>query len=387
MKLAFLSYARADAEQAKRLYKDLCRLAPIRIWFDRIDLLPGVKWEPAIRKAIRESDYFLAVLSNQSISTRGVRHSELREALEVAKEFPEDWIYLVPIRLDDCSMPISALNELNYADLFPKWKDGIAQLCRTLGSGADGNPITRGKEVRRAQGTGSHRSKATAIKAGEPRQKNRRAQIRKPVRRAFHYKVGLVNLDPNMNNPLVERVARGLNRAQSVFHLVPEPLRAPRQALTTIDGSPQIYIPHLPSSFYKRIGPLDMDCVICLTQRLLTFEENDSVLYNYLAGPSPTDSRVLFVSHSSLDQHAQAAGVTLEIALAYLITAELVNYFLDLGYHPETRNCPMDFTEDHSDLAGGMRAGRFCSHCSKKLKASISQPFAEAFQAMIAWGR
>ena len=130
-----------------------------------------------------------------------------------------------------------------------------------------------------------------------------------------------------------------------------------------------------------------MDCVICLTRRLLTFKKNDLVLYNYLAGPSPTNRRVRFVSHSNLERHAQAAGVTVEVALAYRITAELVNYFLDLGYHPKTRYCPMDFAEDHSDLVGGLRAGQFCSHCSKKLKTHISHSFAEACQAMIAWGR
>src|ERR1700740_375627 len=128
-KQVFLSYARVDSKKAKQLYKDLCRLAPVRIWYDRVDLLPGIKWKPAIRKAIRESDYFLAVLSNQSVMTRGVRHSELREALEVMKEFPEDWVYLVPTRLDDCPMPFDELKELNYADLFPKWRDGVGEFC------------------------------------------------------------------------------------------------------------------------------------------------------------------------------------------------------------------------------------------------------------------
>jgi hypothetical protein len=387
MKQAFLSYARADSEKAKRLYKDLRRLAGIRIWFDRIDLLPGVKWEPAIRKAIRESDYFLAVLSSQSVTTRGIRHSELNEAIEVAKEFPEDHVFLVPIRLDDCPMPILELKKLNYADLFPKWTDGVAQLCRTFRSKKQGNLVPSGNKLLSDLGTNLGRSKTAKIQADKPHLKYRR-KIRslRPVKHDFHYKVGLAILDPNASNS-IERVGRGLNRVQSIFHLVPERLPAPRQALKTIDSLPQLYIPHLPSSFYERIGPLDMDCVICLTRRLLTFEEKDLVLFNYLAGPSPTNRRVRFVSHSNLDKYAQAAGVTVEVALAYKITAELVNYFLDLGYHPETRCCPMDFVEDHSDLVGGLRAGRFCSHCLEKLKTKISHPFAEACQAMLGWGR
>jgi hypothetical protein len=104
----------------------------IRVWFDREDLLPGVRWKPAIRKAIRESDYFLAVLSQQAVSNRGFRHSELRDALDVAKEFPENWIFVVPTRLDDCPMPFQELEEFSYADLFPEWDDGVALLRRTL---------------------------------------------------------------------------------------------------------------------------------------------------------------------------------------------------------------------------------------------------------------
>lgn len=96
MKKVFLSYARADARKAKRLYEDLSRKPSLRVWFDR-NLLPGQRWEPAIRKAIRESDYFLAVLSKKAVSNRGFRHTELREALRVAEEFPENSIYRTPL--------------------------------------------------------------------------------------------------------------------------------------------------------------------------------------------------------------------------------------------------------------------------------------------------
>jgi hypothetical protein len=389
VKQVFLSYARADARKARRLYDDLRRLASVRIWLDRIDLLPGVKWEPAIRKAIRESDYFLALLSSHSVTTRGVRHSELREALEVRKEFPEDWIYLVPTRLDDCPMPFPELKELNYADLFPRWKDGVAQICYMLRSQEkEGDLLPRANKSRGAQIIDSRQSKTARAQSTKEDQKHQQGlRNNEPLKHRFHYKVGLANLDPSRSNSVIGSVARGLNSVQSIFHLVPESLPAPRQALTTIDSTPQLYISHLPSCFYERIGPLDMDCVVCLTRRLLTFEENDEVLYNYLAGPSPTDSRVLFVSHSGLDRYAKAAGTTLAIALAYRITAELASYFLDLDYHPQTRNCPMDFTKDHSDLVGGIRAGQFCSYCSNQFKSGISRPFAAAFRAMIAWGR
>lgn len=45
----------------------------------------------------------------------------------------------------------------------------------------------------------------------------------------------------------------------------------------------------------------------------------------------------------------------------------------------------MDFVRDHADIVGGLRAGRFCGPCSRTL--AKSKPFAEAFRAMLAWGR
>lgn len=387
MKQVFLSYARADSKKAKRLYDELCRLRHIRVWFDRVDLLPGVKWEPAIRKAIRESDYFLAVLSSRSVSTRGVRHSELREALDVSKQFPSDWIYLVPTRLDDCPMPFPELTELNYVDLFPTWRDGVGQLRRTFGTQKHIKRLRSSTRLDDVQDDGISRVGADKPRTSKPDRQYHLEVKSQTATTDFHYKVGLANLDhPKLNN-IVKRVTDGLNRVQSIFHLVQEPLNAPRQALVRIDRVQHLYIAKLTSRFYKRIGPLDMDCVVCLTQRMLAFEEGDSVLYNYLTGPSSIDPRLLFVSHANLDEHAQAAGVTLEVALAYRITGELASYFLDLGYHRETRNCPMDFTKLHSDLVGGIRAGRFCPHCSERFKDLISRPFAQAFQSMIAWGR
>jgi hypothetical protein len=387
MKQIFLSYARSDGARAKRLYDDLRRIKAVRIWFDRVDLLPGVRWKPAIRKAIRESDYFLAVLSKQAVSNRGFRHSELRDALDVAREFPENWIFVVPTRLDDCPMPFQELEELSFADLFPEWDEGVAMLRRTLETGAlvgrtrtlaDGSSPAGSEMISLREPTGA----AVKIKIGGL------ADKRKPRRsvaaeESFHYRVGLADLEEGI--PTIGRIARGLNSVQSAFRFSPQRLAAPHQALKTIDRNPQLYIPKLPKSFFEQIGPLEMDCVVCLTHRLLAFEEGNSVLYNYLSGPSPSDPRVLFVSYTDLNAHARAAGVTLDVAIAYRITAQLVDYFLDLGYHEETRACPMDFDEDHSDMVGGLRAGRFCRFCSCTLNKS--RPFADAFKAMIAWGR
>ena len=55
MKTIFLSYARSDRDSAKKLYDILAAASAGKVWFDEVDLIPGMRWDPAIRKAIREA--------------------------------------------------------------------------------------------------------------------------------------------------------------------------------------------------------------------------------------------------------------------------------------------------------------------------------------------
>lgn len=360
MKRAFLSYARDDGKKARRLYNNLQQSSQLKVWFDREDLLPGMKWKPAIVKAIREADYFIALLSRRAVSRRGFRHTELQTALEVRSEFPETAIYLIPARLDDCAMPFNEFTELDYADLFPKWDEGVARLCKSLKISP---PSVRPT------------SRAT-----------KKSAVRRSGRKKFdsgHYRVNLVDLDDLA--PTIGRVAKGLNRVQGLYVFTPSKQKPPRAALTSAYEMPHLNIARLSQRFYDQFGPIKTDYVFCLTDRLLSYEEKDFVYYNYLTAESGTDGRFGFVSHYGLAKHAEQAGVSLEAALAFVITAELTDYFLDIGYHKETRSCPMDFTQDHGDLVDGLRAARFCGDCSRKLRKNPD--LRRAVTAMLAWGR
>ncbi len=383
MKQAFFSYAREDSRKAKRLYGDLRRKALISPWFDR-DLFPGERWRPAIRRAIRDSDYFLAILSETAASNRGYIHKELRQALDVAEEFPEGWIYLIPTRLDDCQMPFLALEAFNCIDLFPRWEDGVNQLCRTLKYHTEGRKQTPEGDTLDLQDLGERDKNPAKVKHRGPRRR-RKFQAPRLSERSLHYDVKLINLEGRI--PRINRIARGLNSVQSCFSFTHERMPLPHQALGWEDDTLQLFAARLPMSFYERIGLLETDCVISLTRRLLAGEG----YWNYLADVSPVP-QVFFIScYSDLDYYAREAGVTLDSAIAFMITAQLVAYFFDLGYdlpsgyHAATRNCPMDFTEDHSELVPGLRAGRFCRFCSPKIDKS--GPFGKAFRAMIAWDR
>ena len=127
----FLSYAREDSDAARALYDDLCA-AGATVWYDKESLVPGERFGPAIRKAIRSSRYFIALLSTRAVSKKGFVQREIREALAVIEEYPDDEVYLIPIRLDDCTPTHEALKALNWVDFFPTRRDGVNKLVRFL---------------------------------------------------------------------------------------------------------------------------------------------------------------------------------------------------------------------------------------------------------------
>src|SRR6185369_8331594 len=83
----FLSYAKEDADQVRRLHFRL-RQDGIRPWLDEHDLLPGQEWDAAIRHAIRASTAFVVCLSTRAVSKTGYIQREIREALDVTDALP-----------------------------------------------------------------------------------------------------------------------------------------------------------------------------------------------------------------------------------------------------------------------------------------------------------
>lgn len=130
-KIVFISYAREDEQSAERLYKDLrnCGLEP---WLDKKDILPGYRWQYAIYQAIKNSRFFIPLISSTSADKIGYIQNELKYAIEVSKNFPEREVFMIPARLDNCVMPYPILEEIQSVDLFPDWDSGINQIFKTF---------------------------------------------------------------------------------------------------------------------------------------------------------------------------------------------------------------------------------------------------------------
>lgn len=112
----FLCHSNGDKEQVRELYRLLTRDGHA-CWFDEEDLLPGQDWDYEITAAIRDSRFVLACLSQQSITKKGYIQKELKKALDVADEQPEGATYLIPVRLEKCTIP-QRLRRWQWVDLF-----------------------------------------------------------------------------------------------------------------------------------------------------------------------------------------------------------------------------------------------------------------------------
>jgi hypothetical protein len=127
----FICYADEDIDKAKRLYKDL-KNANLNPWLDKESLRAGEKRRIAIEHAIKKSRYFIPLLSSNSIQKRGFVQRELKEGLDVLKEFPESDIFIIPARLDDCEISNGELEEINYVDMFPSWDEGFEKILSAM---------------------------------------------------------------------------------------------------------------------------------------------------------------------------------------------------------------------------------------------------------------
>ncbi len=131
----FLAYVIEDRRAAERLYSGLVS-AGYDPWIDCRKLLPGQNWPRAIERAISLTDFFVACLSERSLSKRGRFQAEMRYALDCAAMLPLDDVFFVPVRLEECRVPARIHAEYQYVDLFPDWDAGFARLLETLKKGS-----------------------------------------------------------------------------------------------------------------------------------------------------------------------------------------------------------------------------------------------------------
>jgi formylglycine-generating enzyme required for sulfatase activity len=118
-------------------------------WLDKAKLLPGQDWEVVIEKAVDASDVVIICLSNQSVSKEGFVQREIRYAYDIALEKPEDTIFLIPLRLEDCNVP-RKLRTLHWVDYFgPESDKSYSELLEALKLRYDQKTALEAEELER----------------------------------------------------------------------------------------------------------------------------------------------------------------------------------------------------------------------------------------------
>ena len=124
----FLSYSRKDVDAVSKVYDDLRRLGADP-WMDVANLTPGVRWKFELGQRISVCDAVLPFLSSNSVDRRGFFYEEVRQSLEMLRQMPEDRIYIIPVRLDDCKIP-NELSHLHCCNLFEE--TGMDRLTQSI---------------------------------------------------------------------------------------------------------------------------------------------------------------------------------------------------------------------------------------------------------------
>jgi hypothetical protein len=106
MAQVFISYSRKDLPFVETLVSDLKDMG-MDVWYDLSGLEGGSRWGVEIRKAIKNSDYVIVVLSPDSVESEWVEREYLFSSNEKKK--------ILPILYRECELPLSFLN-LNYVD-------------------------------------------------------------------------------------------------------------------------------------------------------------------------------------------------------------------------------------------------------------------------------
>jgi hypothetical protein len=124
----FLCHSRRDKEAVRELYARL-RESEFDPWLDTEDILPGRNWEHEIAKAVRGAAVVIVCLSHHAVNTAGYAHKEITFALDEADKKPEGAIYVIPLKLEECTVP-DRLSRWQWVELFAA--DGYKKLVDAL---------------------------------------------------------------------------------------------------------------------------------------------------------------------------------------------------------------------------------------------------------------
>ena len=136
---AFISHSNHDKEFVERLARDLDNRG-ISVWFDKWELKVGDSLRRKISEGIRESSYFVVVVSRGSGDSKWVAQ-ELDEAF--AHQVEQEGSFILPAVLDKSAVP-PMLSGLVYADFSIDYNYGLDALLRVFLERSSSRDVSKG---------------------------------------------------------------------------------------------------------------------------------------------------------------------------------------------------------------------------------------------------
>ncbi len=118
----FISYSRKDSAFVRRMVDDLSSRG-VDIWLDQRDIKAGERWDTSVQNALRDSDYFMVVLSPESVASENVM-DEIAYAVSKTK-------HVFPILYRDCDIPYR-LARVQYVDFRGSYETGLERLLEEI---------------------------------------------------------------------------------------------------------------------------------------------------------------------------------------------------------------------------------------------------------------
>jgi DNA segregation ATPase FtsK/SpoIIIE, S-DNA-T family len=128
----FFCHASQDKPAVRELHKRLIAEGWIDPWLDEEKISLGQLWTNVIEDALDSSDVVIIFLSKNSVQKEGFVQRELQYAWELSLQKPQNVIFLIPFRLDECDVP-KHLRFRQWGDYFGENKELTYQnLIRAL---------------------------------------------------------------------------------------------------------------------------------------------------------------------------------------------------------------------------------------------------------------
>lgn len=126
---AFISYSQKDKHFARKI-KQMLEQAGARVWIDEMEMRVGDSMMKQISSAIKENQYLIAVLSQNSVKSEWVK-TELRWAMD--HELKAKRVKVLPILLENCEVPLFLADKF-YADFSSpeKYEQNYLKLLKAM---------------------------------------------------------------------------------------------------------------------------------------------------------------------------------------------------------------------------------------------------------------